>query len=176
MLELKEITQQLVHKRTGEILAEKTMTIRTRPEVPFRSITDLKGYQDAEVYHPDDSVLETEGYEPLAETIRRCTVERHGRVSVDITKLPVTQPVYYDEQLSGKTAEEQMEMFDQVVNPEIDDPTDINAHAERVVEQLNSALEKAELSTTQQAQAPSISQAPADAVVNSTPTQAEKTE
>lgn len=166
MLELKEIKQEIVYKKTGEVLADRKVTIRTRPNCPFRSITDLKGYRDAEVYHPDDSILDEEGYEPLSETIRRCTVERHGKTYVDISKLPVTRPVYYDPAFDGKTPDQQAAIFDDVVNPPIEDLEDLNMHVERVANQLNSTASE-ELSTTSQGAAPHIASADASAVGNS---------
>lgn len=52
-------------KKTGEI-------IEGRPDVPFRSLTDLKQYKDDEQYEPGTSMVDETGYEPLASIVARC--------------------------------------------------------------------------------------------------------
>lgn len=57
----------LMDKKTGEVLEI------VEPECPFRSITDLKGYNDDESYEPGTSQVDLTGYEPLESIIARCT-------------------------------------------------------------------------------------------------------
>lgn len=54
---------------TGEFY-EVEEEIYTRPDVPFRSITDLKGFIDDEI-NTSDSLVDETGYEPLEHLIQR---------------------------------------------------------------------------------------------------------
>lgn len=50
---------------TGELIGG-------RPDCPFRSLTDLKGYNDDKFMKPGSSMVDLTGYEPLSSIISRC--------------------------------------------------------------------------------------------------------
>lgn len=54
----------VVNTKTGEIFEQ---------DIPFRTITNLKGYHDGEVYKKGSSAVDLTGYEPLSSIIARCT-------------------------------------------------------------------------------------------------------
>lgn len=53
------------------VVTEDGEVIEARPDVPFRSITDLKGYNDDEV-NTLPSLVDDSEYEPLESIIARC--------------------------------------------------------------------------------------------------------
>lgn len=72
MSELKEkviFEPEVTHWDTGEILKpEKEIHIMTRDDVPFRSITDLKGYEGHEV-NTGSTVADPTGFIPTARLV-----------------------------------------------------------------------------------------------------------
>ena len=64
-----KVKHEKFNSETGE-LYEVEEEIYTRPDVPFRSITDLKGFIDDEI-NTSDSLVDETGYEPLEHLIQR---------------------------------------------------------------------------------------------------------
>lgn len=70
-LELRKINvgEDIYDEVTGELISEgKIIEIFTRPDVPFRSITDLKGYDDSEL-NTMPSMTNTKDFVPIKKTI-----------------------------------------------------------------------------------------------------------
>ena len=64
-----KVKHEKFNPETGEFY-EVEEEIFTRPDVPFRSITDLKGFIDDEI-NTSDSLVDETGYEPLEHLIQR---------------------------------------------------------------------------------------------------------
>lgn len=88
---------ELMYNNTGEVL-----TLQKAPS-PFRSITDLKDYNDNERYEEGTSLVDLTGYEPLESVIARCTRLMRGRngqeyqvIDRDMLKAEMTMPGVYE--------------------------------------------------------------------------------
>ena len=111
---------ETINKETGEVVEEK------RPDVPFRSLTDLKSYRDNEVYQPDTSKVDMTGYESLASIVARCTrVSRTANGSsvqfIDKTLLKAEEQTqgFYDIK-EGMTVDEAFATADPTQDPDFD--------------------------------------------------------
>lgn len=113
----------LVNSKTGEFLE-----IRKEP-VPFRTITDLKGYDHCEHYEPGTSQVDLTGYEPLESIIARCmrTMRAPGgqiyhvldKEAVKQEAIAVPTSVDY-EAGTAKTVDEAFDTEDPTSDPDFD--------------------------------------------------------
>ncbi len=115
IMAIKTLDQSYFNKATGEV-------VEFRPQVPFRSITDLKAFNDAE-HNDQPTECDQTQYEPLETIIARC---QRGEMVFSADK------GWF--QYSGKIDED--EVLDQYM-PE-GDLTDIDVQAEKMFEELTS--------------------------------------
>lgn len=98
---------------TGEVIQEaKTISILTRPEVPFRSITDLKGYTDAEL-NTMPSMTNTKDFVPTKKTIAM-VLKNHSMVELEAIAEHQKQFGDYDDYASEKDVENSDDYIDEI--------------------------------------------------------------
>lgn len=131
-----------VDKKTGEVK-------EGRPDVPFRSITDLKQYKDDEHYEEGTSMVDMTGYEPLASIVARCmrTMKApNGQlISVlDKTALKAEESqVGVYEASSAQSIDEAFETLDPTDSPDFD-----LSDASQTLAQANDNIKQALASTS----------------------------
>lgn len=98
MEKVKYKTKEFISKATGEVIQEaKEMEMVTRPEIPFRSVTDLKKHNFGRVF-TEPSVTQSACYVPIKQTIQ-AILARHSMDT--IRQLGIQENVDHPEEYDG---------------------------------------------------------------------------
>lgn len=98
MEKVKYKVKEYISDLTGEVIQEeKEMTMLTRPDIPFRSITDLKQHNFGRVF-TEPSVTQSACYVPIKQTIQ-AILQRHSMDT--IRQLGIQENINHPEEYDG---------------------------------------------------------------------------